>query len=424
MTSNGPTPTTGSHGGDRPHDLVLFGATGYVGRLLCAYLAGADTGGLRIAIAGRNRGTLDQLRTDLGDRAQSWAIIVADAHSPAAMDDLASSTRVVVTTVGPYTKYGQPLVRACAAHGTDYADLTGEILFVADTIATCEADAAASGARIVHCCGFDSVPSDLGVLVTAQAAQRDGSGPLTDTLTVVTGLHGGFSGGTVDSRRNTVATVAADPQLAAITADPFALNPDRSSHPGPARGADRDVHGMRYDRTLGMWLAPFVMAGINTRIVRRSNALNGYGPDFSYQEVVGYRTSVTAPIKALGTTAMVTALPWAMRTPLVRTLLDRALPDPGEGPSADKLDAGSFRFEIYADTESGDRYRTVVAADGDPGYAGTAVMLGQSALCLALDGPLGARGGGVLTPATAMGDTLVDRLMVAGFTFDTHRLDR
>ena len=403
---------------DRTHDLVLFGATGFVGRLTAAYLAKAAPTGTRIALAGRSAQRLAAVRAGLGAPAADWPLVEADSCDEAALAALAESTRVVVTTVGPYAKYGLPLVAACAAAGTAYADLTGEVLFARDSVDRHDATARGTGARIVHACGFDSVPSDLGVLLTAERAAADGAGELTDTTLVVVSMRGGVSGGTLDSMRNQVDVSRADRALRDVVADPYALSPDRSAEPD--LGSESDTHLV--GREDGRWTGPFVMAPFNTRIVRRSNALQdwAYGRQLRYSEVMSFGSTPLGPLLAAGTAAGVVGLTAGLGFGPTRSVLDRVLPSPGQGPSKLVRDRGSFRLEITATTTSGARYRTTVAAQGDPGYAATSVMLGESGLCLALD-PV-TSGGGVLTPAVAMGTVLADRLRAAGFTLSTELL--
>jgi len=400
----------------REHDVVVYGATGFVGRLTAQYLARSAPPGTRIALGGRSLDRLEKVRAELG---VDWPLVVADSLDTDAVRSLAASTRVVATTVGPYARYGVPLVQACAAAGTHYADLTGEVLFVRDSIDRAHEAAVASGARIVHACGFDSVPSDLGVLLTAERARADGAGTLTETTLTLVSARGGVSGGTIDSLRNQVDVMTSDKSKRAVVADPYSLSPDRSAEPVLGRQSDATGVG----RQDGRWTGLFVMAPFNTRIVRRSNALQdwGYGRTFAYREVMSFGSSPAGPVLAAATTGGVLAVAAGMAVKPTRMLLDRVLPSPGDGPSQKARDKGHFRVEVTATTTEGARYRTTVAAKGDPGYAGTAVMLGESALCLALTDDLPG-GGGVLTPATAMGDALATRLRAAGFTLKTERL--
>ena len=438
-------------------DIVIFGATGFVGRLTAAYLAEQAPAGVRIALAGRNRERLEEVRAGLPDAAAEWEIIVADASEPVTLAALAARTRVVATTVGPYVRLGMPLVEACAIAGTHYCDLTGEVLFVRQSADTWHETARETGARIVHSCGFDSIPSDLGVLVTADRAAADGAGELTETVLSVVSMRGGVSGGTIDSMRQQAILMRADAAVRAIVADPYGLSPDRAAEPrsrGAEAGAEADAgtgagagagalagalaktvwtsavrlgrrSPIRRDPVTGHWTGPFVMAGFNTRIVRRSNALLGwrYGRAFRYREVVDFGNSAKAPVLATGMSAGLLGLAGAMAFEPTRAVVDRFLPKPGEGPSEENQANGRFRMVIRTTTTTGAAYRTKVGADRDPGYSGTAVMLGESALALALDGDLLPGGGGVLTPATGLGSVLVDRLVAQDFTFDCERVD-
>jgi short subunit dehydrogenase-like uncharacterized protein len=402
---------------DREFDVVLYGATGFVGKLTAEHLAAHAPDGTSIALAGRSAAKLEALRSSLPARAREWPLIVADAGDPAALSSLARRTTAVATTVGPYLSYGTPLVEACAENGTHYADLTGEVLFMRRTADKLHDVAAASGARIVHACGFDSIPSDLGVLLLHELAGDD---PLTDTTLALTEVRGGLSGGTFASMKHTIAEVASDPDAGRILADPYALSPARELEPDRAKpgwAPERDLRGVAHDADLDAWLAPFIMAPSNTRVVRRTNALLdwSFGRDFRYREVMAFR-GVTAPLAAAGLTAGLAGFVGLMSLSPTRSLIDRVLPEPGEGPSEKTRQNGRFRIEIVSRTESGRRLRAVVAAKGDPGYAATAVMLGQSVLSLALDGDQLPKRAGVLTPATAIGQPLVDRLRTHGFT--------
>jgi short subunit dehydrogenase-like uncharacterized protein len=405
---------------DRALDVVVFGATGFVGRLTADYLAGHLPAGVRVGLAGRSHAKLEQLRASLGKGAEEWPILLADSGDPGSLAELAAATRVVATTVGPYRTSGPALVEACAAAGTDYADLTGEILFMRECIDRFDGMAVERGARIVHSCGFDSIPSDLGVLSLHQAAAEDEAGDLEDVVLVLTAVKGGLSGGTFASLEGELDDVRASAESRRIVDDPYALSPDRASEPD--LGNEADLRGVERNDELGIWLGPFVMASINTRAVRRSNALQGwaYGRRFRYREVMGFAGPL-GPVKAAGVSGAAWALQAGLAHSAPRKLLDRLLPDPGEGPSERLRQTGFFRIEIHARTSTGARYVCRIAAQGDPGYAATAVMLGESALCLALDpdGPIGRAG--VLTPATAMGAVLAERLRAADFTLEVER---
>jgi short subunit dehydrogenase-like uncharacterized protein len=401
--------------GGRDCDLVLFGATGFVGRLVARRLAELELGELRVGLAGRTPAKLQALSDELG---VDWPLIVADSSDAGSLAELARRSRVVVTTVGPYARDGLPLVRACAEAGTHYADLTGEPRFVRDSIDANQDTATRTGAKIVHACGFDSVPSDLGMLALADRVSSDGAGELTTATLLVISFKGGLSGGTIDSMRVGIDDVRDDPSLARKLSDPYLLSPDRGDEPDLGRQSNTFLAQKLDD---GSWVAPFIMASFNAQIVRRSNALLGhrYGRELRYREVVRTGSSLLAPVVAGGIALGAGALALGMQNRFSRPLLDRLLPDPGQGPSEKVQRNGRFRLDIRGITTTGATYTATVAADGDPGYAATSVMLSQAGLCLASD-DLPA-GGGVLTPAVAMGDALTARLRAKGFTLDVRR---
>jgi short subunit dehydrogenase-like uncharacterized protein len=412
---------------ERELDVVVFGATGFAGRLVAEYLAGHAPEGVRVGLAGRSQARLEQVRAELSAgtaAAAKWPLIVADSADPAALAALARSARVVVTTVGPYRPRGLPLVAACAEAGTDYVDLSGEVLFQRASIEQYHEVAAGTGARIVHGCGFDSIPSDLGVHLLHETVRADGGGDLEDTTLVVTRLRGGFSGGTVTSMIEQLDEVRADPQLRRTAADPYALSPDRAAEPD--LGRQRDLMRVQRDAGLGIWTGPFLMASINTRVVRRSNALLdwAYGRRFRYREVSGYGPGRAGAVRAGATTAVLGAMAAGLARPQTRRLLvGRVLPAPGQGPSEQTRRNGRFQMEIHTRTSAGRRYRARVAAQGDPGYQATSVMMGEAALALVLDRDRLPGRAGVLTPATALGTVLTGRLRAAGMTFDAERRD-
>ncbi|HEY1003668.1 MAG TPA: saccharopine dehydrogenase NADP-binding domain-containing protein [Streptosporangiaceae bacterium] len=408
--------------GDRELDVVVFGATGFVGRLVAGYLARDAPGEVRVGLAGRSQRRLADVRAGLGAAAAAWPLLAADSADPVSLAALARVARVVVSTVGPYRAQGLALVRACAEAGTDYADLTGEVLFIRDSIDQCHDVAAATGARIVHCCGFDSVPSDLGVLLLHQAARADDADDLQDTTLVVTALRGGISGGTLASLMGQQDEVRASTVRRQMVADPYALSPDRAAEPD--LGDERDLDWVRYDGGLRMWVGPFAMAGVNTRVVRRSNALQGwaYGRRFRYREVTGFGAGPAAPVLAAMTGAGLKAAQAGLEFGPSRALLGRLLPAPGQGPGEKTRRTGYFRIQVHTRTSAGVRYLAAVEAQGDPGYAATSVMLGEAALCLALDRDQLPGRAGVLTPATAMGAALAGRLRSAGHILATRQV--
>ncbi|SDM24589.1 Uncharacterized conserved protein [Geodermatophilus siccatus] len=400
----------------RDHDLVVYGATGFVGRLLAAYLAGAAPAGLRIALAGRSRGRLERVRGELPAAARDWPLVEADSTDAASLAALAASTRVLATTVGPYLRHGLPVVEACARAGTHYADLTGEVLFVRRAIDAADAVARDTGARVVHACGYDSIPSDLSALLLAERARADEAGGLRDVQLVAT-ARGGISGGTVDSARAQFEELGRDAAARRLAGDPFALSPDRAAEPDTRQPRDAGPPSRTPD---GRWTATFLMAPFNTRVVRRSNALQGwaYGRGLRYGEVMGCGRGIAGAATATAVTAGLAGIFAAMALPLTRSLLDRVLPEPGTGPGEQTRARGWFRMEVDATTGSGRRYRATAAGQGDPGYAATAVMLGETVLGLALDGDRLPDRAGSLTPATALGPVLVERLRAAGHSYE------
>ncbi|WP_280502169.1 saccharopine dehydrogenase family protein [Nocardia farcinica] len=409
----------------REFDLTVFGATGFVGRLVAEYLLDAAPPDARIALAGRSAAKLALVKEGLGPRAADWTLVVADVGDPTALACLAARTRAVVTTVGPYLRYGMPLVRACAEAGTHYADLTGEPLFVREAADRWHDTAVATGAKIVNSCGYDSIPSDLSVYRLYRRTVEDDTGELTD-VTLVASFKGGVSGGTVDSARAMMEAVAEDGSKSQVLADPYALSVDRDREP-EARGLSDQAFGRAsgIDPSLDGWVGTFVMAGHNTRIVRRSNGLLGwaYGKNFRYREVMSVGSSPLAPVAAAATTAGIVAgigaLALLSRAKLGRRVLDRVLPAPGTGPSEKSRRTGWFTMKTVAHTSSGAKYLATFAAEGDPGYQATAVMLGEMGLALAFDElPEIA---GVLTPAAAAGEALTERLRAAGMTIAVER---
>ena len=374
----------------REFDIVIYGATGFVGKLTAEYLVKAG-GAARIALAGRSPAKLADVRATLGEAAQSWPIIEADASSPASLQAMAERTQVVITTVGPYSRYGLPLVAACAAAGTDYADLTGEATFVRRSIDDYHKQAVDTGARIVHACGFDSVPSDMSVYALYRRVQQDGEGDLLDTNYVLRGASGGASGGTLASGLEVLRASSTDAETRRLLADPYTLSQDRAAE--PELGTQPDMPWRRgrdiAPELSGVWAMAFVMALYNTRIVRRSNALMdyAYGRRFRYAEFMSVGPSPLAPvISAVATVATNGGALLGSRffRFVPRKLVERVLPKPGTGPSEEVRENGYYRVETYTTTSTGARYVATMSQSGDPGYKATSVMLGECGLALAL----------------------------------------
>ena len=412
----------------REFDIVLYGATGFVGKLTAQYLAQAG-GAARIALAGRSVDRLRAVRDALPDAAREWPLIAADASSPATLNELAKWTRVVVTTVGPYSKYGLPMVAACAEAGTDYADLTGETMFIRESIDLYHEQATDTGARIVHSCGFDSIPSDLTVYALYKRALEDGAGELGDTTFVMREMAGGVSGGTIASMMEVMAEASANPAVRREMNDPYTLTTDREAEPELGHQSDTPWRrGREIAPELGgIWVGAFVMAAPNSRIVRRSNALLdwAYGRTLRYAETMSMGASVVAPVAAAASTAAnaaVVGLGSRYFNKLPRRLVERIAPKPGTGPSEQQRDRGHYRVETYTTTSTGARYRATMAQRGDFGYKATSVLLGECGLALAFDRDELPDRHGVLTPAAALGDALLVRLPAAGVTLTTERL--
>jgi short subunit dehydrogenase-like uncharacterized protein len=399
----------------REYDLILYGATGFTGKLVAEYLleqygAGED---LSWAMAGRNLDKLEQVREALGSA--DIPLLTADSDDLDSLTELARQTRVICTTVGPYALYGSGLVEACVNEGTHYCDLTGETQWMHRMINAHQDAAEASGARIVHTCGFDSIPSDLGVLFLQNAMVVKHGVPACHIKYRVAGASGTFSGGTVASLINVMEEATKDRGLRKLLADPYALNPKDAP-----RGNDRnDQTKAIYDEDFERWTLPFVMAAINTRVVRRSNALMDfrYGEDFRYDEAMLAPEGQGALASKLSAGAM-TAGTAAMAISPFRALAKRFLPSPGEGPDRKTREKGYFDIRLYGiHPEDRDKdMQARVTGDRDPGYGSTSRMLAESALCLARDEL--SCGGGFWTPASAMGEALIERLEEnAGLTF-------
>ncbi|MCB9692459.1 MAG: saccharopine dehydrogenase NADP-binding domain-containing protein [Alphaproteobacteria bacterium] len=394
----------------RTFDVVVFGATGFAGRLVAEYLQDHHPG-LKWAIAGRDAGKLEALERELAARNPDVrpSIRVADSHDTDALAALAAETRVVCTTVGPYAKHGMPLVAACVAAGTHVCDLTGEPQFVRRSIDAHHAAARATGVKVVHCCGFDSIPSDLGTLVLQQAAIEREGGPCPEVEMVVRYASGGFSGGTLASMANVLAE-ARDRDVRRVLADPYALC--------DTRGPDgREQSGPRWSAAAGVWTAPFVMAVVNEKVVRRSNELLGhrYGEGFRYHESMAVGRGRRGRLKAVLTTGAIGAFAAGLASRRVSPVLWRFLPAPGDGPSREAIEKGGFGIRLFGLRDGHPTVTVDVKGTRDPGYGATACMLAEAAVLLAEGGGDGEPGVG--TPAASLGMPLVERLNARLVTF-------
>jgi short subunit dehydrogenase-like uncharacterized protein len=403
---------------ERELDVVLWGATGFTGRLVAEYLLARHGAGgeLRWALGGRSERKLEALRGELGPAATGLPLVVGDGDDEGFLSVLAQRTAVVCTTVGPYGRHGSKLVAACVAHGTHSCDLTGEVHWMRRMIDAHQKEAEATGARIVHTCGFDSIPSDLGVAFVQREMRTRHGVAARRVRCRVAGFSGGMSGGTAASMLDMLEEGARDPSLERLLADPYALNPA-----GQRTGSDvAEGAAPTWDEEFQEWTGPFVMAGINTRVVRRTNALLGqpYGADFRYDEAMLTGPGPAGWLKAAGVAAGTGVMAAAGAVGPLRSLLSRLVPAPGEGPSAAQREAGYWRLRFLGEhpDDPSRNLRATVTGDRDPGYGSTAKMLGESAVCLARDEST--VGGGFWTPASALAEPLQRRLEAhAGLAF-------
>ena len=384
------------------YDIVVFGASGYTGRLVAEYLQEeyANTA-LKWAMAGRSLDKLASVRTALGIP-DSVDLVSVDSYDAASVGQMVSDCKVVITTVGPYQLYGEELIKQCAEQGTDYVDLSGEPSWMHETIAQHSAAAKASGARIVHSCGFDSIPFDLGVYCLQQRAITQTGKPIATVKGRVRAMNGTFSGGTIASMRATMASAQANPAIIKVLTNPFALTEGFTGPEQPTGAAPQ------YDEELNSWSAPFVMAAINTKNIHRSNFLLGhqYGEDFRYDEML---------LTGDGEQGKAAAEYVAKDDSIGKSDLQ-----PGDGPTQEERENGNYDAIFAGQNSEGELMISSVQGDRDPGYGSTSKMLAEAAICL-LENPTLASGG-LWTPAAAMGQALIDRLHAhAGLTFQIEK---
>ncbi|MES2503730.1 MAG: saccharopine dehydrogenase NADP-binding domain-containing protein [Myxococcota bacterium] len=399
----------------KPYDLVLFGASSFVGQITARYLAQHYGSGSNLtwAIAGRSQQKLAELKSSFGLKGSALPIIVADANSEGELVAMCKQARVVISTVGPYDLYGSKLVDACAKTGTDYVDLTGENLWVKSMIDQHEKAAQKSGARIIHGCGFDSIPSDMGVWFLQQHLKNTFGETANHIQMHVRAMKGGFSGGTVASLSNLFEKASSDKKLLRKLSDPYLLCPPNT----PRQAGQKPISSASFDKKTQSWIAPFFMSPTNEGVVLRSNMFNHYADDFVYQEAMSFGNKTkSSPMAYLVSGSLKTFL-GAMALKPTRTALKWVLPKPGEGPSKKSQEAGYFDLRFFAETRTGRVLNAQVKGIRDPGYGATARMLAEAAICLT-QMPKSDNTGGIWTPASIFDQRLIDRLTQnAGMTF-------
>ena len=401
----------------RKYDVVLWGASGFTGKLVAEYLSrkyGVNKE-LKWAIAGRNKAKLESLRASLDEL--EIPIIIADSKNRKSLDDMVSQTKVICSTVGPYALYGSELVASCVANHTDYCDLTGEVQWMRKMIDQYHHAAVRAKVKIVHTCGFDSIPSDMGVFFIQEEAKKLYGNYLSQIKMRLKAAKGGMSGGTYESLKNVMVEAAKEKEIYQVLINPYSLNPDE--YPD---GLDKpDLRKVEYDEDLDTWISPFIMATINTKVVRRSHALKGlpYGKDFQYDEAVMTGKGMKGKVKSIGSIMAIGALMAGKPGSMINKAVSFFLPKAGEGPGKKERENGFYNFVIWGKTIDGQEIKGSVKGDMDPGYGSTSKMLGESAVCLALDQGITPKEYGMLTPSVAMGSVLLERLIQnAGLKFE------
>ena len=412
---------------DRQYDLVLWGATGFVGQLVAEHLTEYYTPDeLSLALGGRDESRLQSLESKLVSGSSAWEtipVVCGDATDPESLHAITAETDVICTTVGPYAKYGTPLVEACIETGTDYCDLTGEVTWVREMVDRYHDGAVEAEVRIVHGCGFDSIPADLGTKLLQSYALEQYGVPCDLVRLYLEGGKGGVSGGTAASAVEMFRDAATDPIARQTLRNPYSLAP-RGERSGPDPGGRTRP---QRDSLRGEWTAPSPMGVVNERVIRRSNALLGYpwGREFECAERIPTGTGLIGAGVATAISAGLATATATMTFEPTRRLAELVLPRPGDGPTREQIENGYFRLRLLGRGTASDGpfvVESCIAADRDPGYGATALMLGETAMCLVGDERESPLAGGVLTPATGLGDSLADRLRDVGLTVDVGEL--
>ena len=405
------------------YDLVIMGATGFTGKLVVEYLIknyGVENEEFTWAIAGRDKNKLERVRSsfkDLDSNSNNIPTLVVDSHDPILLDKMTSISRLVISTVGPYLKFGEALVESCVKNSTHYCDLTGEVPFIRESIDSFDLKAKKNNCRIIHSCGFDSIPSDIGVLLLQMDSLKRFNKPCDEVNLYVRSVRGGLSGGTIASMINISNYMRSNPEDQNLLKSPFSLNP-RDSVKNNAR--QPNLKSVKWNDHIQRWVCPFIMSGINTRIVRRTNAITDhqYGIDFRYSEESSFKKGMTGFFRAMVMFIGLVIIQISLNVrPLLWCLRKFSLPSPGEGPSKETRDNGFFKLDIIGSMDDIKKISLTVTGDSDPGYSATAKMITESALSVLLDQDRIPKVHGVLTPASGIGVVLAERLKDKGINF-------
>ncbi|MFL3005427.1 MAG: saccharopine dehydrogenase family protein [Candidatus Neomarinimicrobiota bacterium] len=405
------------------NDLIVFGATGFTGKLVVEYLIknyGLENQKFTWAIAGRDKEKLEELKQSLiGVDPQSVKIetYFADSFNSKSLDALTSSCRIIISTVGPYLKFGLPLVESCVKNHTNYCDLTGEVPFIRESIDLFHEKALNNKCRIIHSCGFDSIPSDLGVLLLQKDSQEKFNKVCDNVNLYVSSIKGGLSGGTIYSMINIKKYIHSHPEKRNVLKSPYSLNPIDKIKNNVRQPVLKSV---RWDNTFNKWTSPFLMSGVNTRVVQRTNAIGEftYGENFRYNELSSFKKGLNGFLKACTMLMILAFLQFAMGSNLLLWILKKTIfPKPGEGPSKGKMQSGFFKLKIIGSINEMQKSSVTVLGDSDPGYSATAKMLTESAISTLLNKKKIPKKYGVLTPASGIGLTLIERLKGKGIVF-------
>lgn len=408
---------------NKKYDLIVFGATGFTGNLVVEYLIqnyGIHNSKFKWTIAGRDKNKLKNLKESfirIDPNSVEIDTFIADSYDSKSLDIMTASCNVIISTVGPYLDNGLSLIKSCVKNKTNYCDLTGEVPFIRESIDIFHEEARKNKCRIIHSCGFDSIPSDIGVLFL-QKNCLDKYDKLCEKVNLyVEGIKGGLSGGTIASMESIMKYLRLNPEKRSVLKSPFSLYPDVIMSNGLQ---EQVLKSIRWDRSIKKWTCPFLMSGINTRIVRRTNAITGfsYGKNFNYNEMSSYNKGFNGFFNALMMLITLVALQIIIRSKLLFIVLKKmVLPKPGEGPSINKMRNGFFRMKIIGFTDLLTKIIVTINGDSDPGYSATAKMLTETAISMILNEDKLPKAYGVLTPASGIGLVLIDRLKDKGISF-------